>query len=131
MKWSEQGQRARTALESQLNLRGLVARHTEFAALRTLHEVMTVNEWTALQVDIEDHSVIDTLTLADGQRWHLGADNELDAINDELFEIVGTCPRSLFTYRDGEYWADLDDIRAAITGTFRAQLPSTWEAPPI
>ena len=127
--WSEAGERARAALDSHLTVRSLVERHTELAALRTLYEVMCSNGWVAIQVDIEECSSIAALVLADGQRCYLGADNDLDAVNDVMFEVVGCCPRRIFRYLDGEYWADRGDVRAAIDSALRAQVPAGW--PPI
>ena len=127
--WSEPGERARAALSSHLTVRNLVERHTELAALRTLYEVMCANGWVAIHVDITDCSAIETLALADGERCYLGADNDLDAVNDVMFEVVGNCPRRIFRYLDGEYWADRGDVRAAIDSALRAQVPAGW--PPI
>ncbi|PZT96256.1 MAG: hypothetical protein DI630_23560 [Gordonia sp. (in: high G+C Gram-positive bacteria)] len=127
--FSEPGERARVALSSHLTVRNLVERHTELAALRTLYEVMCANGWVAIHVDITDCSAIETLALADGERCYLGADNDLDAVNDVMFEVVGNCPRRIFRYLDGEYWADRGDVRAAIDSALRAQVPAGW--PPI
>ncbi|WGJ88293.1 hypothetical protein [Gordonia sp. SMJS1] len=127
--FGETGERARAALSSHLTVRNLVERHTELAALRTLYEVMCSNGWVAIHVDIEECSAIETLALADGERCYLGADNDLEAINDVMFEVVGNCPRRIFRYLDGQYWADRGDVRAAINSALRAQVPAGW--PPI
>lgn len=78
------------------------------AATRALAAIMEDRGWIEVQVDVESRSRVDGVTLADGTVVEIDFDDEQQA-----HDVVGNCARSLFLYRDGEYRATLDEVRAA------------------
>ncbi|KJR10558.1 hypothetical protein [Gordonia sihwensis] len=78
-------------------------------AARALASIMEERGWTEVQVDVEELSRIEQVTLVDGTVVDIDLDEE-----EQADYAVGNCARGLFHYRRGEHRVTLDEVRQAI-----------------
>lgn len=99
-------------LDDAINRRLAATREVERFAVHTLAVVMNDEQWDEIQVDIEGLSTVESILTSTGERRD--APDEIHD-DDDLFTIIGNCPRRLFRYRDGEYRVTKDELARCLS----------------
>ncbi len=87
-------------------------------AIRALHAVMVEQGWSEVTVDVEEQSTVEAVSSDDGSLNRDELDDE--DLREDLFSIAGNCPRSVYTYRDGEFRVTRTDLEQQIKSSATA-----------